>query len=324
VAPTGPVAGKWERVAARILDAMAGGALVVATWWAFGDIYRIWTTLFLGFLALWAYETVSTLVLGATVGKRMLGLRVVTLDHDGRPTAATAVRRGAASAALAAIPVVGWAAWAVSAFGDAVGRGIPDRAGAAMVVPERFRGAVTTRALPGYADGVRRPRLTPFGRVGDLDVRWRARLRRLSGSRLLAAAVGLLALTVSLPYSTGWMLLGSSAAWVAIFIGHETWIVHTTGATPGHEVAGLVIVDRASGAAPGWGRSFARALVLGLTLYVPLLWPLLAISMAMIRFTGQGRGLHDLAGGTLVVADARLDPEAQRQRFMRLRAGRVG
>jgi uncharacterized RDD family membrane protein YckC len=322
--PTGPVANKWSRVAARILDAMGAGTLVIATWWAFGDIYRIWTTLFLGFLAVWAYETISTLLFGATVGKRMLGLRVVTLDHDGRATPTTALRRGAASAALASVPVIGWTAWALSSFGDSLGRGIPDRAAASMVVPERFTQTVTMRALPGYADGARRPRLSTLGRVGDLDVRLRARLRRLTGSRLLAAAVGLLALAVSLPYGTGWLLLGSSAAWIVIFIGHETWLVHRTGSTPGHELAGLVIVDRRRGTAPGWVRSFARALVLGLTLYVPVLWPLLGVSMAMMRFASLGRGLHDLAGGTVVVADLRLDPEAQRQRSMRLRQGRVG
>ena len=57
----------------------------------------------------------------------------------------------------------------------------------------------------------------------DLDVRFRARLRRLTDSRLLAAAIGLLALAVSLPVSTMEVVLLSSAAWIVLFVGHETW-----------------------------------------------------------------------------------------------------
>jgi len=85
-----------------------------------------------------------------------------------------------------------------------------------------------------------------------------------------------------------------------------------------------VIISRTTGAPPSRGRSFARALVLGLLLYVPLLWPILTVSMLMMRHNDTGRGLHDLAGGTLVVADPTLDPETQRQRAMRMRLGRAG
>src|SRR5690606_3776258 len=98
-----------------------------------------------------------------------------------------------------------------------------------------------------------------------------------------------------------------------------------SGTTAGHRLAGLVIRDRRTGTPPGVGRSFARALVLAITLYAPLPgWPLLAVSMLMIRFGSTGRGLHDLAGGTVVVADPALDPEVQRQRAMEMRLGRAG
>jgi uncharacterized RDD family membrane protein YckC len=318
------VASKGLRFAARILDVLGSGALAVGCWIAFWDPYRIWTMLAIGFLAAWAYEAITTVVLGATPGKRLLGLRVATLDHEGRPTPGTALRRGAASAALVCLPPFGWIAWAVSAFGDALGRGIPDRAGACMVVPDGFRHTVPTRSLAGFADAVRRPRLVPLGRVGDLDVRIRARLRRLTGAPVLSVAVGLLALAASLPFSTGWILLGTSVAWLVIFIVDETVTVHRRGTTPGHDLAGLAIVDRRTGAAPSAWRSFARALVLGLTLYVPVLWLALLCSMAGMRFGQRGRGLHDLAGGTVVVGDPDLDPESQRQRFMRVRQGRIG
>jgi uncharacterized RDD family membrane protein YckC len=213
-------------------------------------------------------------------------------------------------------------------FGDALGRGFPDRVSNTMVVPDGFRATVSTKDLPGYADGVRPPRLSPYGRVGDLDVRFRARLRRISDSRVLAAAIGLLALAAALPpFATGTVILVSSAVWIVVFVAHETWLVHRTGMTPGHAMAGLVIVSRRTGRPPSVGRSFARALVLGLLLYIPVLWllpPLLPISLFMMRHNDTGRGLHDFAGGTMVVADPSLDPEAQRQRAMRMRLGRAG
>ena len=92
----------------------------------------------------------------------------------------------------------------------------------------------------------------------------------------------------------------------------------------GHDLAGLVISRRDRLGPPSTGRSFARALVLALTAYVPLLWPVLGASLLMMRFGAAGRGLHDLAGGTVVLADPALSPEAQRQRAMRMRMGRVG
>lgn len=322
--PVGPVASKALRFAARILDVLGSGTVAVAAWVALWDPYRIWTMIAVGFLAAWAYEALTTLLLGATPGKRLLGLRLATLDHEGRPTPGTALRRGAASAALLCLPPFGWIAWAVSAFGDALGRGIPDRAGGCMVVPDRFGHTVATRSLPGFADAVRRPRLLHLGRVGDLDVRVRARLRRLTGAPVLSVAVGVLALAVSLPFSTGWIVLGTSVAWLVVFIVDETITVHRRSTTPGHDLAGLAIVDRRTGAAPGAWRSFLRAVVLGLTLYVPVLWPVLLGSMAGMRFGQRGRGLHDLAGATVVVGDPDLDPESQRQRFMRVRQGRIG
>ena len=298
---------------------------MVIVWVVAGDARRIFTDIFLAFLVVAVYETLTTMWLGATPAMRIVGLRVVELDGVGRPSSATALRRACMAGVLMVIPFIGWGLWLVSMFGDALGRGFPDRMSNSIVVPDQFRGAVATRDLPGFADGVRPPRITPLGRVGDLDVRYRARLRRLTDSRLLAAAIGLLALAVSLPFTTATVMLLSSAAWVVIFVAHETWLVHRTGATPGHVMAGLVIVGRKTGRPPSGWRSFCRALVLGLTVYVPLLWfPFLAISLIMMRTSSTGRGLHDLAGGTVVVADPSLSPEAQRQRAMRMRLGRAG
>ncbi|MCU1369875.1 MAG: domain containing protein [Ilumatobacteraceae bacterium] len=318
------MASKGLRSAARAIDSIAELVLVIVAWYAFGDLQKLFTDLFLAAAVITAYEALSCLWFGGTPGMRLLGLRVAELDLAGRPTGATAVRRGMVVSVLTVIPFIGWALWAASMFGDALGRGFPDRVSNSMVVPDDFRGAVATTDLAGFADGIRPPRLTPLGRVGDLDVRFRARLRRLQDSRLLAASLGLLALAVSLEFTTLGIILVSSALWIVIFVAHETWLVHRTGRTPGHVMAGLVIVSQRTGLPPSGTRSFFRALVLGLLLYIPLLWWLLAISMLMMRHNDTGRGLHDLAGGTLVVADPRLDPETQRQRAMRMRLGRAG
>lgn len=318
------MAHKGQRVAARTLDALLELALVVATWAVLGTSDRPWTNLFLAFLVVWAVEAGATVAFGATPGKLAVGLRVRQLDRSGRPDAGAAVRRGAATAALCTIPIIGWGLWALSSLVDPVGRGLPDRSGRTIVSPKAFTDAVATRDLPGYADAVRPPRISPLGRVGDLDVRYRARLRRIEGSPVLAAAIGLLALAASLRHPSAPLILASSLVWVVIFVIHETRLVSRLGATPGHTMAGLVILDRATGRPPTKGRSFARALVLGLTVYVPLLWPILGISLITMAFGDYGRGLHDFAGRTVVVSDPRLAPEAQRQRTMRMRLGMAG
>jgi uncharacterized RDD family membrane protein YckC len=319
------VASKGVRVAARAIDAAAEAVLVLLAWWAVGDAHKLFTDLFLAAAVITAYEALSCLWLGATPTMRLFGLRVVELDASGRPTGPVCLRRGVMVAVLTVIPVLGWGLWLASMLTDALGRGFPDRVAGSMVVPDAFARSVATKDLAGFADGVRPPRLTAWGRVGDLDVRFRARLRRLTDSRLMACAIAFLALIVTVPpFATGEMILISSAIWIVVFVAHETWLVHRTGATPGHVMAGLVIISRETGAPPGAGRSFARALVLGLLLYVPLLWPILFVSMSMMRYNDTGRGLHDVAGGTLVVADPKLDPETQRQRAMRMRLGLAG
>lgn len=363
-AVTGPVASKGLRAAARAIDSIAGVVLGAAVLVAFGDAYRLWTDAFLVWLALALYEALTTGWLGATPGKRLCGLRVAELDRLGAPSAAAAWRRAATSSllllltpllalagtlAIAAssadpdrreLAVVGglvlassfvpWAIWLASILGDPLGRGVGDRTGTTIVTADRYRGVVAIRDLPGFADAVRPPRLLRLGRVADADVRFRARLRRLDDAPVLGAAIGLLALAASVPLagddprSVRLVVLASSVAWIVLFVVVETRQVAATGRTRGHELAGLVISRRDRLAPPSTGRSFARALVLALMAYVPLLWPLLGASLLMMRLGAAGRGLHDLAGGTVVLADPALSPEAQRQRSMRMRLGRVG
>jgi len=110
--------------------------------------------------------------------------------------------------------------------------------------------------------------------------------------------------------------------WLVAFVVDETRRLRGPG-TPGHRQAGLVVLDQRQGAPPSTGRATARAVVLGLTLYVPLLWPLLAVSLLLMRADDRGRGLHDHVAGTVVVADPAIDPDQQRRMALRMRLGRV-
>lgn len=355
--PVGPVADKALRVGARIIDLIIEVLLAAVALLAFGDQYRFWTSMFVVWLALSAYETIATTLFGATLGKRAVGLKVVELDRLGTPTWGASLRRCALMSLLMILPPAGLVgglavavvasaaggvtimaattltcvAMALSAFGDPLGRGLADRSATTMVVPRRYTRVVSTHDLAGFADGARPPRIVPAGRVGDADVRVRARLRRLDNSRVLAGAIAILALAASIPLSSDdpsdntqtWAILATSVAWVIVFVINETRLITSKGATPGHEQAGLRIVNRKDLQAPRTPRSFARALTLALSIYVPVLWPFAAISLIMMRVRDDARGLHDLAGGTLVISDPRLSGERQRQLAMAMRLGRV-
>jgi len=274
-------------------------------------------------VALTAYETLLTYWFSGTPGKRWLKVRTVELDRPGGPSLQACFQRGLVTAALLTFVGIGWLLLLCSVLMSPLRRGFDDRAGRTIVVWNDVELPVRTELLPGYADAEQRPRMIPLGRVGELEVRRRARIRRLSGAPLLVAAMALLIGALYIPASTPVLLLITSAVWLVVFVIDETRLVHRSGATAGHRQAGLVICSTKTGSPPSLGRSFWRAVVLALTLYVPLLWPVLAISLLRMKYSDAGRGLHDVAGGTVVVADPNLDPEEQRQRATSLRAGEV-
>lgn len=321
--PRGPEAPRGVRLGARLVDSVVELVLVVLALMAVGDAERPFAALAIAWLVITLYEGLSVQGFGATPGKAAVGIRVVSIDRIGHPDARAAFKRGAVNGALATTLGVGWLVWLASSLTDTLGRGIADRAADTFVVHKRAPLPIAARDLPGYADGARPPRLTALGRAGDLDVRMRARLRRIIDAPVLAAAVGLLALAPTLPVSTTTFVLGTSAVWIVVFVVDETRRVHRLGATAGHQMAGLVVRSRRTGGPPPAGRSLARAVVLALTLYVPIFWPVLIASMAMVRWGADARSLHDLAGDTVVVGDPTLDPEVQRQRAMRMRLGRA-
>lgn len=279
--------------------------------------------MFLIIVMITAYETLCTTTLGATPGKLALGLRVIELDRVGNPNLRSAFTRSLGAAVCSVFVVAGWLIGLVSTLMSPLRRGFHDRTGRTMVVRRSAQLPITTASLPGFADGAIAPRMTPWGRAATLEERRRARVRRLADAPLLVLAIIVLAGTASLPVAKLSVVLITSLLWVAVFVVDETWRVARLGATAGHRQAGLVIRDTQTGEPPSGGRSFARALVLGLLLYVPVLWPITAITVLVALTSDTGRCLHDLAGRTIVVADPRLDPEEQRQKAMSLRLGRT-
>lgn len=280
------------------------------------------TVIVLWWAVIVVYETVFTRMVGATLGKLAAGIRVAELDRGGRCTLRAALRRAAADSALEIVPVLGWLPL-LGGLTDTLGRGIPDRAGDTIVVRKDAPLPIRRRDLPGYADHLRPPRIGPLGRIAAPDVRLRARFRRLNDSPALVAATGIAALAWTTVLKSVGQVILLVLVWMIVFIVDETVRVARSGATAGHRLAGLVILDARTGAPPSVGRSFLRALVLAISAYTVVGVVLLGISLLMMRNGRTGRSLHDLAGGTWVVADPRLDPEVARQRAMQVRTGEV-
>ncbi|MCB0978818.1 MAG: RDD family protein [Acidimicrobiales bacterium] len=341
-ARSGPAATTEDRVSARLVDLVV--ELVVGV--ALVALLPLGERPVAAVALLWclatAYEAAAVVMFGATLGKRTRNLRVLALDTAAEAVPADqALARAAAAASatfgpltcvavamtnVAPVLFVIGAGWAVavtaSTLLDPLGRGPADRVASTIVVPTDVAPPIRSRDLAGYADGVRPPRMCHLGRVGDLDVRTRARFRRLNDAPLLVVVVVLLVLASTVPVARGLLIAASMLVWLVAFVVDETRRVTGSG-TFGHRLAGLVVLDRSTGARPTTGRSALRAVTLGLLLYVPVFWPLLGLSMIMMRSNEEGRGLHDRVARTVVVADPGLSPETQRRMAMRVRLGRV-
>ena len=298
----------------EVLLAVAAFAVVPSRRWP--------AALFLTAALITGYETLCTTVAGATPGKLALGLRIVQLDRA-KPTARAAFARSLGAAVCSTLVGVGWIIGLVSTLMSPLRRGFHDRLGHTIVVRRGALLPISTASLPGYADAEVTPRMTPWGRVPTFEDRRRARARRLADAPMLVLAIILLAGAAGLPVAKVSVLIITSIIWFIVFITDETWRIARLGGTAGHRQAGLIVRDTRTGEAPSPSRSFARAFVLGLLLYVPILWPITAISALVMHASASGRGLHDLAGRTIVVANPQLDPEQQRQMSMSLRLGKA-
>jgi uncharacterized RDD family membrane protein YckC len=118
----------------------------------------------------------------------------------------------------------------------------------------------------------------------------------LEGSIALLVLVTLLLGVVSI-FPVALLVLGVSLAFLVGFVVDETIQVHRHGGTRSHHLAGVRVVDVDRGRPPSTGRALARALVLSLV-YIPLIQLGLWI---WVVASPRWRGLHDLAGHTVVV-----------------------
>ena len=281
-------------------------------------------TWFLVLVALTAYETLFTYWFSGTPGKRWLRLRTVESDRPGRPSLNVCFRRGLVTVAFLAFAAIGWLLLLCSVLMSPLRRGFYDRAAQTIVVWSDVELPVRTELLPGFADAEQRPRMIPLGRVGDLEARRRARTRRLSG--VPAPARRSHGAADRGPVHPG-VHAGAAADHLGGLAGgvrHRRDPARAPRGSHGRSSPGRTRdPQHRHGWTPSVGRSFWRAVVLAFTLYVPPLWPVLSISLLRMKYSDAGRGLHDVAGGTVVVADPNLDPEEQRQRATSLRAGEV-
>src|SRR5699024_3220085 len=127
----------------------------------------------------------------------------------------------AVSTALELVPMIGWAIL-IAGLADPLSVGVSDRAARTIVVRRDAALPVSSRDLPGFADHLRPPRLTEHGRVGDLAVRARARLRRLNNVPLLIIASATVAFAAALPDVGVGVILVAVAIWIVLFVIDET------------------------------------------------------------------------------------------------------
>lgn len=319
----GPIAPRDRRLGAFCIDLLVHAILLVPALTITPDpgdrpmsVVAVWWTLIV------SYETLMVHTAGGTIGKLLTGIRVVALDRNGPVPVVSALRRAAVGTVLELLPVIGWAAL-TGTLTDALGRGSPDRAAHTIVVRRGVMLPVRQRDLPGLADHLAPPRLGPYGRIGDLDVRLRARFRRLHASPVLVVLTAVATLVAAHPSAGAGTIFMMALLWIIVFVIDETVRIHRRGATPGHEMAGLIVHAPRNGAAPSIPRSLVRATVFAASAYTIIGLPLLVVSVLLIRWSPTGRSLHDRVAGTWVIADPRLDPEVARQRAMRMRTGEV-
>ena len=242
---------------------------------------------------------------GATVGKRVMDLRVASFDASGPVPWLQAVRRTVPIALCYTIPVPGTftmilmpmalgVSLALSPFGQAFHERLSDTITVVKGAPE----VIAQSSLETWYDPSELAVLTPWGRAPDLHERRRARAHRLDGVWWLAAIVAVGTIGAVAFTNSRWNLLWLACGWLVVFCVDETWRISTTGTTPGHAHFGFSIVDITTGERPSTGRSLVRSLVLAPLLYLP---PLQLILGLWIRSSRLHRGPHDLIARTVVV-----------------------
>lgn len=280
---------------------------------------RPFAALFVVGVVVTAYEAVMVAAAGATVGKLVLGLRVVELDHPSGVSWAAAWRRASVLGPLMTMgfPVPGLLA---STGLSPLHRGVQDRVAGTYVVERRFAQAVDRAQLASIAEIELIPVPTRWGWAAPLPARRRGRLHRLDDAPLLVVATLALALLAAVGSDIRSVVLLTTVPWLVLFVVDETRRIARTGRTAGHRRAGLVVIDTKTGEPPGTGRSLLRALFLGFALYVPVIgWVLLLLpDVITLVVTEDHRALHDKVARTVVIVDPTLARDEQRLASMAL------
>lgn len=293
-----------RRVLARVVDGAIAFFFAAIVMW-FGPGGRPFAQDMVIVVVVAGFESAFLAKWGATVGKRVMDLRVASFDAAGPVPWLQAIRRSVPIALCYTIPVPGTftmilmpivlgVSLALSPFGQAFHERLSDTITVASHAPE----VIVRSSLETWFDPSELAVLTPWGRAPDLHERRRARAHRLDNVWWLAAIVvagtiGAVAFT-----SSRWNLLWLACGWLVVFCADETWRVSTTGTTPGHAKFGFSIVDITTGEPPSTTRALLRSLVLAPLLYLP---PLQLILGLWVRSSRLHRGPHDLIARTVVV-----------------------
>ncbi len=126
-----------RRLAARILDAIVTGILLVTLLIVSGTGVSTVGAMLLGLVVGISYEVPQVAVWGQTIGKRMTGIRVINAAHGGTPGGGKATGRWAIPGLVGLIPVVGWLLALlcyVSLTWDRVYQGWHDKAAGTLVI----------------------------------------------------------------------------------------------------------------------------------------------------------------------------------------------
>jgi uncharacterized RDD family membrane protein YckC len=155
--------------------------------------------------------------------------------------------------------------------------------------------------LPDDAPRPRQPTDFPPAGVNSLATFWPR-----AGARVLdVVIVGVPAVAVIVPFLPS-SPHASTPTWLplpflVLFGLYEIVLVTVLGRTVGKMAAGIRVAQLVNGRRPDLGQSALRALLPLTLLVIPVLavaWPLVYLTAL---FNPMGRGIHDQAGGTVVV-----------------------